>query len=460
MKKRRILIVNSDPKSEEAYGKALSLLGPVELAAGVQFAQATERLKSESFDLAILRLGDHPADLEGFRLLREAEPGVPVIVVGDPPSIETATASLRLGAGEYISRAAIAAELGPSCERLLGQRRRGDEYEVLRRQVERPYTFDDIIGACPAMRKVFQTIEQVADSDVDVLVHGETGTGKELIARSIHRRSRRSGGPFVPVDCGAIPDSLLESEFFGHEKGSFTGAESRRIGLLEFADHGTFFLDELGELPTLLQAKLLRTLQERKIRRVGGREEISIDVRIVAATARNLEEMIRQERFRQDLYYRINVVEIDLPPLRERGDDIGLLAEYMANRYAREMQRGVHGITPEAYQVLANYRWPGNVRELQNVVRRGIALCKGKMIGLDDLPDELVASAGEGKSNGAVGYFALRDQHVNEFELEYLSELLARHQGDVRTAAQEAKLPRGTLYRLMKKHELDSDKFR
>ena len=170
--------------------------------------------------------------------------------------------------------------------------------------------------------------------------------------------------------------------------------------------------------------------------------------------------MIRQERFRQDLYYRINVVEIELPPLRERGDDIGLLAEYMANRYAREMQRDVHGITPEAYQVLANYGWPGNVRELQNVVRRGIALTKGKMIGLDDLPDELVASAGEGKSNGAVGYFALRDQHVNQFEREYIRELLARHQGDVRTAAVEAKLPRGTLYRLMKKHELDSGEFR
>ena len=203
----------------------------------------------------------------------------------------------------------------------------------------------------PAMRKVFETIQQVADSDVDVLVHGETGTGKELIARSIHRRSRRAAGPFVPVDCGAIPESLLESEFFGHEKGAFTGADSRRIGLLEFADHGTFFLDELGELPLVMQAKLLRTLQERKIRRLGGREEIGIDVRIVAATARTLDEMIRQGSFRQDLFYRINVVRIDLPPLRERGDDIGLLAEYLVNRYSprnrprhpRHYARGLSG---------------------------------------------------------------------------------------------------------------------
>jgi transcriptional regulator with PAS, ATPase and Fis domain len=310
------------------------------------------------------------------------------------------------------------------------------------------------------MQKVFETIEQVAQSDVDVLVVGETGTGKELVARSIHRRSNRADGPFVPVDCGAIPESLLESEFFGHEKGSFTGADSRRIGLLEFADRGTFFLDELGELPLLLQAKLLRTLQERKIRRVGGREELDIDVRIVAATARNLDEMIRQQQFRQDLYYRINVVRIDLPPLRERGDDIGLLAEYMVLRYGREMGRSLKGLSPEAYQVLAQYRWPGNVRELQNVLRRGIALSKGSTIELDDLPDEIVVAAGEGRSSGAVGYFELRDEQLGQFERQYLAELLARHHGDVRAAALEAKMPRGTLYRLMKKHGLEGGSFR
>ena len=197
-----------------------------------------------------------------------------MIVVTAAPHLESATASLRLGAGDYLTKPLDRDALAASAARLLGGRRLEAEYELLRRQVERPYSFDDMIGGCPAMHKVFDTIEQVADSDVDVLVVGETGTGKELVARSIHRRSRRAAGPFVPVDCGAIPESLLESEFFGHEKGAFTGADSRRIGLLEFADRGTFFLDELGELPLLLQAKLLRTLQERKIRRVGGREEI------------------------------------------------------------------------------------------------------------------------------------------------------------------------------------------
>ena len=306
--------------------------------------------------------------------------------------------------------------------------------QLLRRQVERPYSFDDIIGASAGMRKVFETIQQVADSDVDVLVHGETGTGKELIARSIHRRSRRAEGPFVPVDCGAIPESLLESEFFGHEKGAFTGADNRRIGLLEFADHGTFFLDELGELPLVMQAKLLRTLQERKIRRLGGREEIGIDVRVVAATARELDEMIRQGGFRQDLFYRINVVRIDLPPLRERGDDIGLLAEYLVNRYTREIGRDIRGITPEAYQVLTQYRWPGNVRQLQNVVRRGIALAKGNMIDVDDLPDEVVVAAGDNRPDGETGYFAMRDRQLADLR----ARLSAR-------TAQEA--PGGRAYR-------------
>ncbi len=229
---------------------------------------------------------------------------------------------------------------------------------------------------------------------------------------------------------------------------------------MEFADGGTFFLDELGELPLLLQAKLLRTLQERKIRRVGGREEIEIDVRIVAATARNLDEMIRQQQFRQDLYYRINVVRIDLPPLRQRGDDIGLLAENMVLRYGREMGRRSIGLSPEAYQVLAHYRWPGNVRELQNVIRRGIALAKGERLELDDLPDEIVAAAGEGHAAGDLGFFEQRDEHLGQFERQYLNELLARHHGDVTIAAREAKLPRGTLYRLMKKHSLDSGSFK
>ena len=455
MKKARILIVDGDAAAVERFREALT--GPLaaELAHAPDLRVAAERLRAEPFDLLIADVNGRqtPGD-DGLETIRKIDPQLPVIVIAN--KVRRSPTSRQV----TIAKPVDATVLAITAQRLLEDRRIEAENELLRRQIERPYEFDDMIGGCAAMQKVFDTIEQVANSDVDVLVVGETGTGKELVARSIHRRSRRAAELFVPVDCGAIPESLLESEFFGHERGAFTGADNRSIGLVEFADRGTFFLDELGELPLVLQAKLLRMLQERKVRRVGGREEIDVDVRIVAATARNLDEMIRQGRFRQDLYYRINVVRVDLPPLRERGDDVGLLAEHMARRYAREMGRSIKGITPEAYQVLAQYRWPGNVRELQNVIRRGLALAKEPMISLDDLPDELVVAAGEGRSSETAGYFSKRDEYLARFEEQYLTDLLARHHGDVRTAALEAKLPRGTLYRLMKKHQLDSGTFR
>ncbi|NCY02364.1 MAG: sigma-54-dependent Fis family transcriptional regulator, partial [Planctomycetia bacterium] len=271
-------------------------------------------------------------------------------------------------------------------------------------------------------------------------------------------RSRRSGGPFVPVDCGSIPDALMESELFGHERGAFTGADTRRMGLVEFADGGTLFLDEVGELPLPLQAKLLRVLQERRVRRVGARLENAVEVRVVAATSRPIDEMVERGEFRRDLLYRINVVRIDMPPLRTRGDDIGLLAESFANRAAQEMGRRVNGLSPDVYQVLRSYHWPGNVRELQNVVRRAIAMTQSPTVGVDDLPDEVVVAAG--RANAAVGFFPQRAEHVARFERQYLHDLLARHGGDVSAAARDARLPRGTLYRLMKTHALDGAAFR
>ncbi len=462
MKNARVLIVDPDEAGRKLCRETLQKhLAVGEVVGESTLDAAVKRLRDQSFDLAIVAID--PPRLDGVGLLqlaKQADPQLPVLMLAAAPDVASASASMRFGASDYLTKPLSADAFVSSARRLLEQSRLGAENQLLRRQVERPYIFEDIIGTSPAMRKVFATIEQVAGSNVDVLVMGETGTGKELIARAIHRRSPRVDAPFVPVDCGAIPDNLLESELFGHERGAFTGADNRRIGLLEFADGGTFFLDELGELPQVLQAKLLRTLQERKVRRVGGHEEVPVDVRVVAATARDLDAMIRQGSFRQDLYYRINVVRIDLPPLRNRGDDIGLLAEYFSHRHSREMGKKVVGITPEAYQVLAQYRWPGNVRELQNVIRRGIALTQATMIGLDDLPDELVATAGRHGSGEVLGYFELRDRQIAHFEKQYLTELLTRHHGDVRTASDEAKLPRGTLYRLMKNHGLEGNDFR
>jgi len=481
MASARLFIYDADRTRAKAYETALANLEPTELVVESEFAKAQSLLSSEAFDGAILAVASTDgAELELLRMARSVDPAFTAVVVSRKPTADNAVAALRLGVVEYLTEAGDAkgsqplgideAQLAEAVERMLKSRRVGAENALLRRQVERPYVFDDMIGTCTAMRKVFDVIAQVADSGVDCLIHGETGTGKELVARSIHTRSKRADKPFVPVDCGAIPENLLESEFFGHERGAYTGADKREIGLLEFADGGTFFLDELGELPLLLQAKLLRTLQERRIRRVGGRAEIPVDLRIVAATARKLEEMVEDGKFRRDLYYRINVVRIELPPLRTRGDDLGLLAERFAAKYSREMGRTIHGISPEAYQVMSQYAWPGNVRELQNVMRRAIALSTDTLIGPDDLPDALVAEAGRNPTGGSAasgsseagdkGYFALRDEHLAKFERQYLVDLLTRHSGDVKSAAREAQLPRGTLYRLLKNSKIDGGQFR
>jgi DNA-binding NtrC family response regulator len=293
-----------------------------------------------------------------------------------------------------------------------------------------------------------------------VLSVGETGTGKELVARAIHQRSQRNRGAFVPVDCGAIPNELMESELFGHERGAYTGAQTRSLGLLEFANNGVFFLDEIGQLPVRLQAKLLRVLQERKIRRVGGMKEIDLNVRILAATSLNLEEEVRQNRFRLDLFHRIHVAQIELPPLRERAGDIPVLVEHFLVRYAKEMGKDAIKISPEVVEVLANYSWPGNVRELQNVIKRTLALAPQSAITLQDLPDEIVARAGESANQAGGGFFPLRERRLAAFEKQYFHALLQNCRGDMTGAAREAQLPRGTLYRLLKKHGLEPGDFR
>lgn len=321
-------------------------------------------------------------------------------------------------------------------------------------------SIEQCIGRSDAMQKVHDTVRRVAGIDVDVLILGETGTGKELVARSVHELSSRGSQPFVPINCGAIPDNLLESELFGYERGAFTGADRPRQGLLESANGGTFFLDEIGDLPAILQAKLLRVLQERKLRRVGGNAEVEIDVRIVAATARDLDQMVQAERFREDLFYRINVVRIDLPPLRERGDDLGLLAESFAERFSRDMGRPVPAFSPQAWSLLRRHHWPGNVRELQNVIRRAITLTDRDVISPDDLPVSLLAAVDQSDTGQHRGFIELRNEYVARFEREYFISLLKRHNGHVQAATTEAGLPRGTIYRLMKRHGIDPADYR
>lgn len=462
MQQPRIIVVDPAGPDGLPYGRLLARLQPLEVQVEVSLDKAIETISRDAWDLGVVAARSGPRADTLHAVIHQADPQLPVVILDPKPSVATARACLQAGACDYLDLSTAEAELEDSLARLLTGSRRQAREEVLRRAVERPYSFGDFLGESPAMQQVYSIIDRVASSSVDVLVTGETGTGKELVARAIHARSRRSSGPFVPVDCGAIPDTLMESELFGYERGAFTGANARRMGLVESADGGTLFLDEVGELPLPLQAKLLRVLQERRVRRVGARQENAVDVRVVAATSRPIDQMMTQGSFRRDLFYRIAVVRIDLPPLRARGDDIGLLAEFFANRAAQEMGRTIGGLSTDVYQVLKNYQWPGNVRELQNVVRRAIALTRSPTAGLDDLPDEVVAAAGRvaGAEATAIGFFGQRAEHVARFERQYLTDLLTRHLGDVSAAARESRLPRGTLYRLLKGHGLDAAAFR
>ena len=456
-----MLVVDDEQDMLDVCADVLGKLPDVEVVLEKRAERAAERLASEVFDLLLTdvrmpRMGG----LDIVRQARQRDPQIPVLVFTAFPSVESAVEAMKLGASDYLAKPFLPEDLLRRAGRLVEERRLREENRLLKRHLERDYGFDEILGRSPLMQGMFETIRRVAAIDADVLIVGETGTGKELVARSVHKRSHRHAGRFVPVDCGAIPDDLLESEFFGHERGAFTGAHTRSLGLLEFAHQGTFFLDEIGELSTRLQTKLLRILQERSIRRVGGREEIPVDIRVVAATSRHLAEEMKQGRFREDLFYRVNVARIELPPLRDRKEDIPLLAESFVSRFAAKMGSEAVGLDPEVVEVLSRYPWPGNVREMQNVLKRALTMCQNAVLCVEDLPDEIVAGAGERSANGAGGFFPLRAQRMAAFEREYLTGLLRASGGDVSQAARDARMPRGTFYRLLKKHELDPAAFR
>ena len=347
-------------------------------------------------------------ELSGIELLgqaRQSDPSLAALMITGFPALETAVESMRLGAMDYLAKPFGAEDLLASVRALLENEQLREENRLLRRQVERTYCCGDLLGKSAVMQKVCERVQRIAETDFDVLIVGETGTGKELVAHAIHQRSRRKDRPFAPVNCGAIPDELLESEFFGHERGAFTGAQTRSLGLLEFANHGTFFLDELNQLPLRLQGKLLRVVQERKIRRVGATKEIDIDVRIVAASSMSLEEAVKRGQFRPDLYHRLNVARIELPPLRERAEDIPMLVNKFLERYGRELEKAPTQVSPEVMEVLVNYPWPGNVRELQNVIKRALAWARQEVLALEDLPDKIVAHAGDSPRPDRRGFF-------------------------------------------------------
>ena len=389
MAKARILVVDDEKSMRDLLSITLEKEGyDVLTAAGGE--PAIEALHRESVDAVITDLRMPKVDgLQVLRVAKEISPDMAVIVITAVASTETAVEAMKLGAYDYITKPFKLDEVNLIVRNALERKRLRDENLYLRRQLETQHRFENIIGKSGVIAEVFDTIRKIADSPSTAMVTGESGTGKELVARAIHFNSFRRDKPFVSVNCGAIPEGLMESELFGHVRGAFTGAVSNKVGLFSAAEGGTLFLDEITEIPALLQVKLLRAIQVREIRRVGDTKDIKTDVRLIAASNRDLEEAVAEGILREDLFYRLNVIPIQLPPLRERREDIPLLVAHFLQKFSKELGKDVRGVTPEAMAVLERYRWPGNIRELENVLERAIVLGAGDMLGIDALPESV-----------------------------------------------------------------------
>jgi DNA-binding NtrC family response regulator len=386
--KWKVLLVDDERHSREAMADWLASEG-FECIAVADGQQAIEHIH-DGIAVIVTDLKMPRTDgLDLLRLAKQQAPHAAVILVSGYGTVDTAVEALKEGAFDFLSKPVNAEELTQRITMALEKRNMATEIARLHAELNERHGFENIVGSSPAMRSIFERVRLVADTRSTVLIVGESGTGKELVARAIHRNSARRKGPFVPVNCAAIPETLVESELFGYEKGAFTGATARKRGLFQTAERGTLFIDEIGELQPGLQAKLLRALENRKIMPVGSTREIDVDVRLVAATNRDLQEQVRRKQFREDLYYRLKVVEIRLPPLRERPDDIPLLIRHLINQIAEENGRPVREVTPEALEALRAYDWPGNVRELRNVLESIIVLSVKEKIELADLPEQI-----------------------------------------------------------------------
>jgi len=382
---------------------------------------------------------------KGFLCLKhilEETPHTKVIVITGNNERESALKAVTMGAYDFYLKPIDMAELKVILRRAFYLYGIEKENRELQDVLHREDRFEGMIGNCPKMQEVFATIKKVAAADVTILLRGESGTGKELVARAIHQRSLRRDGPFIPINCGGVPDTLIESELFGYEKGAFTDAKAQRIGMVERASGGTLFLDEIGELPPQLQVKLLRFLQDKKIQRLGGGEEIEVDTCIIAATNTDLQKAIKEGNFREDLYYRISVISIELPPLRERGDDITLLAHSFLNRFNYAHKRNIKGFSQAAIKAIESYGWPGNVRELENKIQRAVIMAEGPKLTPADLELEFVQAKYEGR-----GLKEAREA----LEKNLVQRGLSNNRGNMTQAAAELGISRPTLYELMEK---------
>lgn len=387
--KPKILVVDDEASHRKMIEAVLSDEG-YEIKQADDGQTAIDAVKKEFYDLVLMDIRmSAVGGIEALKQIKEISPAIPIIIMTAYASVDTAVNALKSGAYDYLTKPLDIDELKILVQKTLRYHQLEKENIYLKERLNDRFDFSNIIGRSPAMKKLFETTALVAPSEATVLIFGESGTGKELIANAIHQNSPRKERPLITVNCAALPETLLESELFGHEKGSFTGAIARKQGRFQLAHHSSIFLDEVAEMAPATQAKILRVLQEREFEPLGSTQTIKVDTRVIAATNKNLEEEIKKGRFREDLYYRLNVVSLEVPPIRERREDISLLADFFLKRYAEKNKRVLKGFTPRAMDLLMRYDWPGNVRELENVVERAVIMARGEMITPAEFPDIL-----------------------------------------------------------------------
>jgi DNA-binding NtrC family response regulator len=462
MTRARILVVDDKENMLKLFARILG--EDCELTTAADGARALSLVAAQEFDVVVTDLRMPAAD--GFEVLaavKSRSPDTEVVMMTGYATVQDAVEAMKRGAYDYLEKPFDPDAAALVVSRALERRRLRLQAATLRKELEGVYAFHNIIGKSPGMQEVFALLEQAAGLDITVLLGGETGTGKELAARAIHYHSARKERRFVPVNCGALPPDLVESELFGHARGSFTGATGDKPGLFEEAAGGTIFLDEIGEVPLPVQVKLNRALQEREIRRVGDNRAVKVDVRVIAATHRDLKEEARAGRFREDLFYRLHVFPVRLPPLRERKEDIPLLAAHFLEKHARAFRREVEGIDPDALRALTGYPWPGNVRELENAIERAVAVTRGKRVALRDLPPEVKGLQEGSLPAEELAKMPFRDAVElarDRVSRDYLVALLREFEGNVTQAAARAGMERESLHRLLKRYGIRSDDFR
>ena len=444
-----VLIVDDDQSMAETLTKAMTRRGFV-VTWRTSAADALTLLDEQDFDVVVTDL--HMEGMNGFEFCERVaanRPDVPVVMITAFGNLDSAVGAIRVGAYDFITKPFEVEALRITLSRAVQHRRLRDEVKRLRRVVSDTRGFDQMIGASAPVLKVKELVERVADADAGLLITGESGTGKELVARAVHQRGRSAAGPFVAINCAAIPETLLESELFGHVKGAFTDARTPRQGLFLKAHGGTLFLDEIGEMPIGMQSKLLRALQERTVRPVGSDKEFPYDARVITASNRDLETEVAERRFREDLFYRINVLRIEVPPLRVRGNDVLLLAQYFLGQFSQQTAKSVIGLSPPVAEKLLAYSWPGNIRELQNCIERAVAFTRFAELSVDDLPEKI-----RGYRSSELGVPGLGPDEVltmDEVERRYITRVLKQLDGNKTLAAELLGLDRRTLYRKLER---------